>query len=61
MDRGKVHEVLEGLSGVIKDPALEGLDLALSKPNLFEILCISQTEIRHSNFLAWMLDQRRPI
>ncbi|MGQ8367363.1 PD-(D/E)XK nuclease family protein [Glaciecola sp. 1036] len=47
--------IIEKLSALIKDPTLEQLTLNLSKPNLFEILKISNTEIRHSNFLAWLL------
>lgn len=49
-------QIVEKLSALIKDPALERLDLTLSKPNIFEILRIAHTEIRHSNFIAWMLD-----
>jgi hypothetical protein len=51
--------IIEKLSSLIKDPTLERLDLTLSKPNLFEILRISHAEIRHSNFLAWMLDPQQ--
>jgi hypothetical protein len=32
------------------------LDLGLKKPNIFQILSITRAEIRHSNFLAWLLD-----
>ena len=52
-------EIIEKLSSLIKDPVLERLDLMLSKPNLFEILRVSQKEIRHSNFLAWILDPKQ--
>lgn len=50
---------IEKLSYLIKDPSLERLDLTLSKPNIFEILRISHAEIRHSNFLAWLLDPQQ--
>ncbi|WP_164084685.1 PD-(D/E)XK nuclease family protein [Alteromonas flava] len=49
-------EIVSKLSSLIKDPALERLDLTISKPNIFEILRIAHTEIRHSNFLAWVLN-----
>jgi hypothetical protein len=51
--------IIDQLSSLIKSPALERLDLTLCKPNLFEILRISHNEIRHSNFLAWMLDPQQ--
>lgn len=44
------------LSALIKSPDLERMALILSKPNIFEILRVANTEIRHSNFLAWILD-----
>ena len=34
----------------------EKLELELKTPNIFQILNISRTEIRHSNFLGWLLD-----
>lgn len=36
----------------------ERLDLILKKPNIFSALNISNYEIRHSNFLAWLLDPK---
>lgn len=44
------------LSKFIKDPNLERLELLLKEPNLFQILKFESAEIRHSNFLAWLLD-----
>lgn len=44
------------LSQLVKDPRLEQLKLALKSPNLFSILKIEHWEIRHSNFLVWLLD-----
>ena len=52
-------EIIERLSSLIKDPTLERLDLTLSKPNFFELLRVSQNEIRHSNFLAWILNPQQ--
>lgn len=43
------------LSNLIKDPALEELSLSLHSPNLFSILNVTKLEIRHSNFLAWLM------
>jgi len=44
------------LSTLIRSPDLEKISLMLAKPNIFEILRLAQHEIRHSNFLAWLLD-----
>jgi len=44
------------LSTLIRSPDLEKISLMLAKPNIFEILRLSHHEIRHSNFLAWLLD-----
>lgn len=38
-----------------KDFDFERLELNLKLPNIFRILKISRMEIRHSNFLAWLL------
>ncbi len=35
---------------------VEKLELEIQKPNIFNILGISRMEIRHSNFLGWLLD-----
>ncbi|MCK4663597.1 MAG: PD-(D/E)XK nuclease family protein [Bacteroidales bacterium] len=43
------------LSNLIKDPKLEELSLSLHTPNFFSILNATKTEIRHSNFLAWLM------
>jgi hypothetical protein len=45
----------EKLSNLVRDPSIEKLELSLKTPNFFNILKISQNEIRHSNFLAWLL------
>ncbi|MGM0905567.1 MAG: PD-(D/E)XK nuclease family protein [Pseudomonadota bacterium] len=44
------------LSTLIRSPDLEKISLMLAKPNIFEILRLAHHEIRHSNFLAWLLD-----
>ena len=43
-------------SNLINDIEFDVLELGLKKPNIFQILNISKKEIRHSNFLAWLLD-----
>jgi hypothetical protein len=41
---------------LINDINFEEIELGLKNPNIFRILNISKTEIRHSNFLSWLLD-----
>ena len=41
---------------IIDNLLLEKLESKLNEFNIFEILGIVETEIRHSNFLAWLLD-----
>lgn len=41
---------------LLEDPNFEKLETELQKPNIFSILGIGRAEIRHSNFLAWLLD-----
>ena len=53
-DRLKVKE--NDLKGLEKDFDFEKLELNLKLPNIFRILKISKSEIRHSNFLAWLLN-----
>ena len=48
----------EQLSALIKDPRIEELELKLKEPNLFYILKFQAAEIRHSNFLAWLLNPK---
>ena len=43
---------------LLKDIEFDELELGLQNPNIFEILKISKTEIRHSNFLAWLLNPK---
>lgn len=46
------------LSELIKDPGLEKLELELKVPNFFSVLKLEHREIRHSNFLGWLLDPK---
>jgi len=52
-DKLKVRE--KELRALEKDFDFERLELNLKLPNIFRILKISKAEIRHSNFLAWLL------
>ena len=48
---------LEALASFLQDIAcLDRLKKYTEKVNLFDVLRVSRTEIRHSNFLAWLLD-----
>lgn len=51
-----MDNIVERLSKLIKDPEFEKLKLSLKNPNLFSILKVEGIEIRHSHFLAWLLD-----
>ena len=53
IDKLKVRE--KELRALEKDFDFERLELNLKLPNIFRILKISKAEIRHSNFLAWLL------
>ena len=41
---------------LLKDEDFDKIDLELKNPNIFQILNISKNEIRHSNFLSWLLE-----
>ena len=41
---------------LLKDEQFDRLDLGLKNPNIFQVLRIAKNEIRHSNFLSWLLD-----
>ncbi len=48
--------VREKYRDLINDIDFEKMELLLKSPNIFQILNVSRAEIRHSNFLAWLLD-----
>ena len=50
------QEIEKKYSDLLSDSQFDELSLKTEKPNLFRILGISDYEIRHSNFLAWLLD-----
>ena len=52
-----VHDTEEeALSLLLNDPDFEELKISLNSPNMFEVLDVTRKEIRHSNFLAWLLN-----
>ena len=46
----------EKIRNIEKDFEFDKLELKLKTSNIFRILRITKTEIRHSNFLSWLLD-----
>ena len=51
-----LNAVKKQYNNLLNDIEFDELDLGLKKPNIFQILSITRMEIRHSNFLAWLLD-----
>ncbi|PYP12755.1 MAG: hypothetical protein DMD54_17985, partial [Gemmatimonadetes bacterium] len=49
-------EDLAALEELVVDSDLESLELLIGKFNIFDAVKIAQAEIRHSNFLAFILD-----
>ena len=52
----KETEIREKYRTLLNDLDFDKIELELRTPNIFQILNISRTEIRHSNFLSWLLD-----
>ena len=50
------EEVKAKYAELLEDADFERLELGLQAPNIFSILGIRRMEIRHSNFLAWLLN-----
>ena len=46
----------EKYKSLLDNSRFEELETELKKPNIFNILGIGRTEIRHSNFLGWLLN-----
>lgn len=54
---GDDPEIAESdLVNLLNDVHFERIELGLRSANIFDILKISRAEIRHSNFLGWLLD-----
>lgn len=51
-----ISELKSQYDKLLKDEDFDKLDLGLKNPNIFQILRITKNEIRHSNFLSWLLD-----
>ena len=49
-------QLIQKYDDLLKDQDFEKLNLELKSPNIFQILKITKREIRHSNFLSWLLD-----
>ena len=52
----ELEELKSQYDKLLKDEDFDKLDLGLKNPNIFQILRITKNEIRHSNFLSWLLD-----
>lgn len=55
INEGSIKELY---SHLLNDVDFDKLDLGLKNPNIFSILRISRNEIRHSNFLSWLLNPK---
>lgn len=51
-----LREIEKSYSKLLSDPYYDKLSLELKKANIFKVLGISNYELKHSNFLAWLLD-----
>jgi hypothetical protein len=51
-------ELQDAYLKLVRDTEVDKLELALKEPNIFSILSIGHAEIRHSNFLGWLLDPK---
>jgi hypothetical protein len=56
MDTPNRLELERKYANLLDDPEFDRLGLLLKKPNIFKILGIEDYEIRHSNFLSWLLN-----
>ena len=51
---------LKSLDDLLRDPLFEELETGANQFNIFEALGAVRQELRHSDFLAFLLDPRRP-
>ncbi len=54
----EIQQLKKEYDFLLKNEDFDKLDLGLKNPNIFQILKISKNEIRHSNFLSWLLDPK---
>ena len=52
----ELAELEQHYARLLTDPEVDQLSQTVNQPNIFKILGVSHYEIRHSNFLAWLLD-----
>ncbi len=52
----EVKQLEEGYAKLLRDETFDILSVKLKEPNIFKVLGVSDYEIRHSHFLAWLLD-----
>lgn len=48
------------LQGLIDDPRFQRIEDRRRQPNVFQIVGMGSWEIKHSNFIAWLLDPKAP-
>jgi hypothetical protein len=56
MDAPELAAQLKSLEALLVDDDLQDLEQRLGRFNIFDALGVARAEIRHSNFLAWLLD-----
>ncbi|QYH38370.1 PD-(D/E)XK nuclease family protein [Algoriphagus sp. NBT04N3] len=54
----KKHQVEEAYANFLKNPKVKQFEILAENTNIFEVLRAQKFEIRHSNFLAWLLDPK---
>ena len=50
----ELKELKSKYDSLLQDVDFDEIELGLENPNIFEILKITRTEIRHSNFLSYL-------
>ena len=53
-----IKEQKDILEKFLRDSSLKELESRFNKFNIFDCLKLTRTEIRHSNFIAWLLDPK---
>jgi len=53
-----IQKLKKEYDNLLKNEDFDRLDSELKIPNIFKILKVSRTEIRHSNFFSWLLDPK---
>lgn len=58
MEEISEQELQHAYLNLVRDADFDRLELAINEPNIFSILSIEHKEIRHSNFLGWLLNPK---